>query len=58
MFAKIIIDNGKSKVKIVTKGRKNPDDVIKSIKVNGQDHDGWSLAHDIFREDTEVTLIY
>ncbi len=58
LFDRIVIDNGNAKVEIVTKGRKNPDDVIKSIKVNGQVHEGWSLTHDIFREDTEVTLIY
>lgn len=58
LYDEIVIDNGVSKVRMVTKGRKNPEDSIRAIEVDGVPADGCSLTHDIFLKNTEITLYY
>ena len=58
LYDKLVIDNGKAKTTIRVKGRTNSSDVLKSITINGQETDGFSMKHSVFEADTEIVLNY
>ncbi len=58
VFDKVTIKSGKARFRIKTKGRKDADDMIKAISVNGRPLDGWSITHDMISSGSTVLIRY
>ena len=58
LFDKIVIKNGKTVFTIKTTGRKSPDDIIKTISVDGKPLERWSITHDMIKSGSTVVIGY
>ena len=58
LFDKIVIKNGKTVFTIKTAGRKSPDDIIKTISVDGKPLERWSITHDMIKSGSTVVIGY
>ena len=58
LYDKTIIQNGKSRIEILTKGRKTYNDMIKRVKVNGVTSDKFCISHEKFQRNCKITIEY
>lgn len=58
LFDTITLHSGDARFTIRTRGRQSPDDLIKSILLNGKPLKGYTLQHDSIAAGGELTFIY
>ncbi len=58
LYDRIVIRSGNARITIRTKGRKNSDDAIKGITVDGRPLCGFRLPGNCIRKNCRITIIY
>lgn len=58
LYDKIVIDNGSARTVIRAIGRKNQDDIIKSVSIDGKPLEDLGFSHDVFRKGARIKLEY